>query len=121
MLIDFDLDEERDGGKDIQMPVGYVQVKDFTIRKFLINQDNELEIEVSNISIYVKVWLQVFYYLYTDESVLEIDGKINNVIIKMVFDDLNRENPKPRFKIKEVLLDLSYTEDFIVKSNNWIF
>lgn len=39
----------------------------------------------------------------------------------MVFDDLNRENPKPRFKIKEVLLDLSYTEDFIVKSNNWIF
>lgn len=57
MLIDFDLDEERDGGKDIQMPVGYVQVKDFTIRKFLINQDNELEIEVSNISIYVKVWL----------------------------------------------------------------
>lgn len=39
----------------------------------------------------------------------------------MVFDDLKRENPKPRFKIKDVQLDLSYSDDFIVKSNNWIF
>lgn len=57
MKFDFQIDDARDGGKDIQMPVGYVIVKDFSIKKFLINEDNELEIEVSDITIFNKVWL----------------------------------------------------------------
>lgn len=39
----------------------------------------------------------------------------------MIFDDLSKNNPKPRFKISEAFVDLSYADDFIVTSNNWIF
>lgn len=57
LVIDFKLDEEKDGAKDIQMPVGHVVVKDFSIKKLEINENNELEIEVSNITFYNKVWV----------------------------------------------------------------
>lgn len=42
--IDFYMDYQHDGGKDLQIPQGYIIIKDMEITRFEINRANELEI-----------------------------------------------------------------------------
>jgi len=72
-----------------------VILKDLEIFKFQINNNNELEIIIKDVFFFCKTYVQVFYSIYTNESFIDIDGWINLIKVKLVFDDLNKENPIP--------------------------